>query len=194
MAAHGLPVSIAGVAQAYKEFLDILVVDHRDAKAAETLQKSGLRVQCANTIMSTLTIKLISPARSCLCFLPRDFPPRDLPPRALRRKRSPRRLGSPMILVPVKNLASAKQRLAAILDQPTRTELAQVMLLDVLETLANWPDHPDVGIVTSDPFALQLARQFHFTVIADHANRGETDAIETATRFCEAARNSTALW
>ena len=90
-----------------------------------------------------------------------------------------------MILLPVKNLASAKQRLAAILDQPTRTELAQFMLLDILETLANWPDHPEVGIVTSDPFALQLARQFHFTVIADHANRGETDAIETATRFCQ---------
>ena len=90
-----------------------------------------------------------------------------------------------MILLPVKNLASAKQRLAAVLDQPTRTELAQFMLLDILETLANWPDHPEVGIVTSDPFALQLARQFHFTVIADHANRGETDAIETATRFCQ---------
>ncbi len=90
-----------------------------------------------------------------------------------------------MILVPVKNLSSAKQRLATILDQPARTELAQAMLLDVLETLATWRQRPEVGIVTSDPFALQLAHQFHFTVIADNANRGETDAIETATRFCE---------
>ena len=90
-----------------------------------------------------------------------------------------------MILVPVKNLAGAKQRLAAALDQPARTELAQAMLLDVLETLANWAHRPDVGIVTSDPFALELADRFHFTVIADHANRGESDAIETATRYCE---------
>jgi 2-phospho-L-lactate guanylyltransferase len=90
-----------------------------------------------------------------------------------------------MILVPVKNLAGAKQRLAAILDQPDRTELAQAMLFDVLETLATWPDRPEVGIVTNDPFALQLAHQFQFTVIADNANRGETDAIEIATRFCE---------
>jgi 2-phospho-L-lactate guanylyltransferase len=90
-----------------------------------------------------------------------------------------------MILVPVKNLAGAKQRLAAVLDQPARTELAQAMLLDVLETLANWVHRPDVGIVTSDPFALEMADRFHFTVIADHANRGETDAIETATRYCE---------
>jgi len=90
-----------------------------------------------------------------------------------------------MILVPVKNLSAAKQRLADILDQPTRTELAQAMLLDVLETLATWKNCPEVGIVTSDLFALQLAHRFHFTVIADSANRGETDAIETATRFCE---------
>jgi 2-phospho-L-lactate/phosphoenolpyruvate guanylyltransferase len=90
-----------------------------------------------------------------------------------------------MILVPVKNLASAKQRLAAILDQPTRTALAQTMLLDVLETLAGWRGRPDVGIVTSDPFALQLAHQFHFTVIPDNNNRSETDAIEIATRHCE---------
>ena len=65
-----------------------------------------------------------------------------------------------MILVPVKNLADAKQRLATVLDQPTRTELAQAMLCDVLETLGEWPDRPEVGIVTSDPFALQLAHAF----------------------------------
>jgi len=53
MAAQGLPVSTAGVAQAYREFLDILVVDVRDAKAAEELQQSGLRVHCANTIINT---------------------------------------------------------------------------------------------------------------------------------------------
>jgi 2-phospho-L-lactate/phosphoenolpyruvate guanylyltransferase len=90
-----------------------------------------------------------------------------------------------MILVPVKNLASAKQRLAALFDQPTRTELAQAMLFDVLETLGTWKDCPAVGVVTSDPFAIQMAAQFHFSVIPDTSNRSETDAIEMATRFCE---------
>jgi len=90
-----------------------------------------------------------------------------------------------MILVPVKNLSSAKQRLASILDQSSRTQLAQAMLLDVLETLAHWPDHPEVGIVTSDPYALELAQRFAFTVIPDNANISETHAIGTATRFCE---------
>jgi len=51
MQAQGLPCSIAGVAEAYKDFLDILVCDSRDARAADGLRKNGLRVQCAQTIM-----------------------------------------------------------------------------------------------------------------------------------------------
>ncbi len=53
MAAQGLPVSIAGVAQAYQDFLDMLVVDVRDATAADELRQSGLRVHCTHTIIRT---------------------------------------------------------------------------------------------------------------------------------------------
>jgi len=51
MQAHGLPCSIAGVAKAYEAFLDVLVCDTRDARAAESLRTNGLRVQCTQTIM-----------------------------------------------------------------------------------------------------------------------------------------------
>jgi 2-phospho-L-lactate guanylyltransferase len=91
-----------------------------------------------------------------------------------------------MILIPVKNLSGAKQRLASLLDQATRTELAQTMLLDVLETLASWAHRPNVALVTSDPFASAQARYFGFEVIPDPASRSETEAIEMATRICEA--------
>ena len=53
MAAQGLPCSIAGVAQAYEDFLDILVCDTRDARAADALRSGALRVQCTQTIMRT---------------------------------------------------------------------------------------------------------------------------------------------
>jgi len=43
-----------------------------------------------------------------------------------------------MILVPVKNLAKAKQRLAPVLEQSVRTEFAQAMLRDVLEALSGY--------------------------------------------------------
>ena len=63
-----------------------------------------------------------------------------------------------MILVPVKNLENAKQRLASVLDQGTRTELAQAMLHDVLDALAACCSNSEVSLVTSDPFALNLAQ------------------------------------
>ncbi|PYX06858.1 MAG: 2-phospho-L-lactate transferase [Acidobacteria bacterium] len=53
MAAQGWPVSIAGVARAYKDFLDVLIVDGRDTQAAEELRRSGLRVHCTNTLLRT---------------------------------------------------------------------------------------------------------------------------------------------
>jgi len=53
MAAQGLPCSIAGVAKCYEDFLDLLVCDTQDARAAETLRRNGLRVQCAQTLMRT---------------------------------------------------------------------------------------------------------------------------------------------
>jgi 2-phospho-L-lactate guanylyltransferase len=89
-----------------------------------------------------------------------------------------------VILIPVKNLSEAKQRLAAVLDQPARTELAQTMLHDVVTALAGWSRRPACTLVTSDPFALNLARQFDFEIIADPTNPGETGAIEMATRLC----------
>ncbi len=91
-----------------------------------------------------------------------------------------------MILVPVKNLSGAKQRLASILGQSMRTELAQAMLFDVLSTLAHWDCCPEVGIVTSDPYAVSLAHTFNFEIIPDQANVSETDAIAMATELCVA--------
>jgi len=89
-----------------------------------------------------------------------------------------------VILVPIKNTATAKQRLAAILDQAARTRLAQAMLHDVLTTLHQWKNRPRVGIVTSDPYATELAQEYKFEVISDPDNPGETGAIEMATQFC----------
>lgn len=53
MASQGLPVSVAGIAQAYHDFLDTLIVDVRDAEAAEELRQTGLRVLVTKTVMRT---------------------------------------------------------------------------------------------------------------------------------------------
>lgn len=51
LAAQGFAVSVAGVADYYRDFLDLLVVDSQDEFAAEELRKAGVRVHCAPTIM-----------------------------------------------------------------------------------------------------------------------------------------------
>ena len=89
-----------------------------------------------------------------------------------------------MILVPVKNLSNAKQRLSPILNPDERFTLAQAMCEDVLQALADWPSRPAVAVVTSDPFACTLATRFNFEVVADDENGGETSAIAIATAIC----------
>jgi 2-phospho-L-lactate/phosphoenolpyruvate guanylyltransferase len=92
-----------------------------------------------------------------------------------------------VILVPAKDLSLAKQRLASVLDQPSRTRLAQAMLKDVLVALHEWQRNrpkPAVALVTGDPFTVKLAGEYGFEVIADPDNPGETGAIEMATRAC----------
>ena len=68
MQAHGLPCSIGGVAHAYEDFLDVLVCDTRDARAAEMLRQNGLRVHCTQTIMRSSDDKaaLAREALACL--------------------------------------------------------------------------------------------------------------------------------
>ena len=74
MQAQGLPCSIAGVAKAYEDFLDILVCDTRDAKAADALRENGLRVQCTQSIMRSAEDKAAL-AREVLSYVMADAAP-----------------------------------------------------------------------------------------------------------------------
>jgi LPPG:FO 2-phospho-L-lactate transferase len=71
MAAQGLPVSIAGVVQAYEDFLDILIADVRDSAAAKQLDRPELRVHCTNIIMNTADDKA-KLARTVLSLIARN--------------------------------------------------------------------------------------------------------------------------
>jgi len=75
MAAQGYPVSIAGVAQAYAGFLDMLIVDQHDSKAADELKHPGLSVHCENTIMRTADDKTTLAQRVLALLLGQDSVP-----------------------------------------------------------------------------------------------------------------------
>jgi LPPG:FO 2-phospho-L-lactate transferase len=53
MTAQGLEVSIGGIADAYREFIDILLVDDSDSEAAAALCSDRLQVHCTNILMRT---------------------------------------------------------------------------------------------------------------------------------------------
>ncbi len=51
MRVQGLPVSVAGVAQVYADFLDALVVDRRDEGERRSVEQQGAAMHVASTIM-----------------------------------------------------------------------------------------------------------------------------------------------
>ncbi|HZP22234.1 MAG TPA: 2-phospho-L-lactate guanylyltransferase [Terriglobales bacterium] len=91
----------------------------------------------------------------------------------------------PILLIPFKSLATAKQRLADVLDARQRSQLAEAMLRDVMHAAAGVTDRIDVALVTGDPRAQALAREHGFLIIPDDSNESETAAIEMATAWCE---------
>jgi len=90
-----------------------------------------------------------------------------------------------ILLIPVKNLSTAKQRLADALPQSQRSQLAEAMLRDVMTAASGVLDRIDVALVTGDARAQHLAHEFGFGVIEDTRNQSETAAIEMATAWCE---------
>ncbi|MGB9106782.1 MAG: 2-phospho-L-lactate guanylyltransferase [Terriglobales bacterium] len=90
-----------------------------------------------------------------------------------------------MILVPVKDMSTAKQRLAPVLTQEQRTTLARTMLKDICAALAEVKPPPAIAFVTNDAFATGLARHFGFQIIVDNDNLGESEAIAMATAEAE---------
>jgi LPPG:FO 2-phospho-L-lactate transferase len=53
----GMEVSAVGVARAYADFLDVLVIDQQDAELAASVEAEGVRAVVTDTIMRSLNVK-----------------------------------------------------------------------------------------------------------------------------------------
>jgi len=98
-----------------------------------------------------------------------------------------------ILLIPVKDLSNAKQRLGAALDQQRRTQLAEAMLRDVLTAASGVRSRVDIALVAGDSRAKELAAEFGFLVIEDTRNESETAAIEMAATWSEAQGYETTI-
>jgi 2-phospho-L-lactate guanylyltransferase len=85
-------------------------------------------------------------------------------------------------VVPVKDLASAKQRLAVRLGPNERRTLVLLMLEDVLQALRRSPGVSATIVVTRDGEVADRAARFGAEVLAEPANDGYTSAVSRAAR------------
>jgi LPPG:FO 2-phospho-L-lactate transferase len=78
MQAVGLPVSVEGVAQAYCDFLDLLIVDETDSAAAAAFQHPSLRMACTKSILMKTSEQRIALAKAALQMIS-DLKPTPIP-------------------------------------------------------------------------------------------------------------------
>ncbi len=86
-------------------------------------------------------------------------------------------------VVPVKERASAKERLATVLRPETRQALALAMLDDVLAALTATPGIAGLLVVTVDPGAARLAAGYRARLIEAGARDGHTGAVAAAAQL-----------
>jgi 2-phospho-L-lactate guanylyltransferase len=86
-------------------------------------------------------------------------------------------------VVPVKELDLAKMRLAPLLLPELRRALMLAMFEDVLAALAAAPALAGVAVVTIDPAAQHIAKQYGARIVETGARDGHTGAVTAAARL-----------
>ncbi len=89
-------------------------------------------------------------------------------------------------IVPVKPLRRGKSRLAGVLNEGQRARLNYAMLENTLQSLRGVPDITQVLVVSRDPSALALARDYSARTLQEDANPGLNTALIRATRIAQA--------
>lgn len=88
------------------------------------------------------------------------------------------------ILIPVKELSKAKQRLAAHFFPEQRIELADALWQDFFDVVAAVRGVDRIFVISAEPRVLQRARQFSWEVIPETRQTSETDSVDFASRVC----------
>jgi 2-phospho-L-lactate guanylyltransferase len=90
-----------------------------------------------------------------------------------------------MVIVPMKPFAEAKQRLAAVMDETARVELARELFKRTLRVVRRARGITRVLVVSRDRQVLKIAREFGAWAIWE-AQAGLNEALEQATQVAQA--------
>ena len=87
------------------------------------------------------------------------------------------------LLIPVKELSNAKQRLAGLMSQEERTSLAWLMLEHVFGEVARARGHQRVAVVTLYRPAIELGKRLGFQIIEETEQISESVSVDYGSRI-----------
>jgi 2-phospho-L-lactate guanylyltransferase len=90
------------------------------------------------------------------------------------------------ILLPIKDLGNAKQRLAGVLTPEERFQLAQAMLRDTVRALLGATRANKIFVVTNYPPAMQMAETNGWEILQEEQQISESHSVDAASRACMA--------
>ena len=89
-------------------------------------------------------------------------------------------------IVPVKPLKRGKSRLSTVLSETERTTLNQSMLISIIKTLKSIQEIETVLVVSRDPSALAIAREYNARTVLEDGNPELNTAIRRASLVAQA--------
>jgi 2-phospho-L-lactate guanylyltransferase len=96
------------------------------------------------------------------------------------------------LLLPVKDLRNAKQRLAGLFSPEERLAFAEAMLADAIRAIQSVRRAEKVFVVSSYEPMLRVAEQNGWEFLREERQISESDSVDAASRLCE-QRGVTAL-
>src|SRR6266849_7071553 len=90
------------------------------------------------------------------------------------------------LLLPIKDLRQAKQRLASLLNPEERFGLAQAMLADTMRAVRGVRRADKIFVVTNYLPAMRMASENGWEILQEERQISESDSVDTASRICEA--------
>lgn len=159
-------------ARHYHGLIDGMVIDQVDENLVEPIGALGIAVPVEATVIKTDSDKTNLAGRT-LAFS--------------KRIRQEKKGGSRMwAVLPIKNLANVKTRLASVLSPAERSALFRCMVHDVLSAVTAVQVLGGVLIVTRDPDIQRVAAEFGAHVLQEAANEGHNAAIALAASWLSA--------
>jgi 2-phospho-L-lactate guanylyltransferase len=96
------------------------------------------------------------------------------------------------LLLPVKDLNNAKQRLAGVLSPQQRFALAEAMLSDTIRAVRGVRCADRIFLVTNYEPVMRIAEENHWEILREERQVSESHSVDAASKICE-QRGVTAL-